>query len=240
MSCRVSFLVPLALSLLTSPAADIAGYWNLQEGNGQIAGDALGRQNGVLGWSEQSEPEDPRWLTADGNGGPGGLTFSGRQFVRIPHHKAFETPRSFTIETQVLMSSFNPGTLVRINGQFALDLHADGSRLTVRFAIWPKEQGDTPIIVTAPAKLLEASQWQRIAGVLDCENRALILYINGQEAARADTTSQGTSINPLTPLVLGAQLSDKDKQLAKPYTGAMANVRLSSTALSADELLKIQ
>lgn len=230
----------MGLSLTTGIRAEVVGHWAMQEGQGQKVIDETGHQEGVLGLSSQLEAEDPVWRGNENPEPRGGLTFRGKQLVLIPHNKAFELTRSFTVELQLLTPAFQSGTLVRINGQFVIDLHAEGNRVLARFVVWPREKGDTPVIVSAATSALEAGRWQRIAGVFDRDNRTLILYLNGQEAARTEIDSQGVSINPMTPLTIGAQIQDKDNSVIKPYTGTLAQVRLSNRALSSDELLSIR
>lgn len=50
---------------LNSAEPGLVGYWQLNEGNGQIVFDNIGHHDGQLGSSSNSDDNDPEWVTSD-------------------------------------------------------------------------------------------------------------------------------------------------------------------------------
>ena len=50
---------------LTGTEDNLAAYYNLNEGSGQTAGDSAGSNDGILGITSGSDPEDPSWFVSD-------------------------------------------------------------------------------------------------------------------------------------------------------------------------------
>jgi len=148
------------------------------------------------------------------------ISLNGQQAVRVEMGAKTLPQGPFTVEAWVRPAAENgSGDLVSKaeQSEFALNLASN----VPGFHVYLGGKYESAI-ATAP---IPAGQWTHVAGVYD--GTAMTLYVNGKAAANRSASGK-RSTNPL-PLFLGANPDAKSKPV-QFFTGAMDEVRLSSTA----------
>lgn len=197
---------------------DLVARWKFDETNGTVAADAWGDFPGAL-------VGGPAW----GPGKRGGaLRLNGKgQYVdtkwsleglRLPCTFAFWVNPAATQDEYADIFGNHAGSTV------GLVMQQEGKALNKYYFGY----GSTPAGGSAGSVQLTANEWQHVAVV--CDGKAVIIYVNGKEAAR------GKGGNPITPnpnlnFRLGSGYSE-----GRFFSGALDDFRIYGRALSADEV----
>lgn len=241
---------PYPVAVLSS---NLVGYWRLNEsdnglGNGNagvIAHDYWGGNNGVfnntlLGQTGYNQSSDPATTSAL-FGSVDSQNCVARNISGIDFAAPTNSPRAFTVEAWVAGSAplVPSGIVAKGFGgggeQFTLD--ADGPGFGFRFFV-----RDAAGTARAAASSITPrdSIWHHVVGVCDQPNGAVILYVDGKQAAIGTIPTNAGIQKSTSPMSIGARYSSAASMAGDFYDnqffGNINDVAIYSRALSAEEV----
>ena len=226
----ISFILVLGPTLTSTASAELVGWWKLDEGQGTIAYDSSGNGNDGTIYGE------PQWIAGRIDGA---LEFDGvNDYVDLPISSIIG---SLTNSTFTIWANFSNtgGAWQRIwdfgsGEQINMFLTprigtGDPMRFAITITSWADEDQ-----TTAPATL--ASGWHNVAVVIDIDNNAHRLYLDGELVA--ENTDAGYS-----PSTLGETTQNwlgRSQYVADAYfNGSLEDFRIYNHAMSAYEIRTI-
>jgi hypothetical protein len=231
---RVILLQILLLVSVTSAATDpnLVGWWKFDEGNGTIAYDSAGSNNGTI--------YGATW--AAGKIG-GGMSFDGvNDYINVPDNPAlrFTQNSSFTLCSWINpISAADQGIILgkwQTSGSYDLFTYNMDwwfSSKSIGFGI--SQSGIAYVEMGAPADAAPAGIWSHVACVYD--NGNMKIYINGElEASGYFPYETGTN-TANKDLGIGAGLIGSG--IERYFGGTLDDIRIYSRALSAEEIQQL-
>ena len=233
MKTLVNMIAAAVLPALAAGAAELEGWWRFAEPDGDESADASGRGRAAFVDTNRV------WRVADAPGG-GALWFDGvtnvtaaaddYAYALVPDFEGLTLSNSFSAAAWVYpeaLPAFAP-ILVRTGDPDSWD---DGFALFVAengaLAAYARA-GDDANLVSGGA--LATNAWSHVALVYS--GTALRLYLDGREVAQRAFASVATSDAP-APLGIGTLVG---RSRVQPFAGAIADVRIWSSALSASQV----
>ena len=233
MKTFVNMMAAVALPVLAVGAAELEGWWRFAEADGDEAADASGRGRAALLDTNRV------WRVTDAPGG-GALWFDGvtnvtaaaddYAYALVPDFEELTLSNAFSAAAWICpdaLPAFAP-ILVRTGDTDEWD---DG------FALFVGENGALAACVRGgedagdvAGGALVTNEWNHVA--LTYSGTALRLYLNGGEIASRTFASRASSDAP-APLGIGTLVG---RRRVQPFAGAIADVRVWSSALSASQV----
>ena len=233
MKVRVNLIVAAVLPVLAAGAAELEGWWRFAEADGDEAADASGRGRAALLDTNRV------WRVTDAPGG-GALWFDGvtnvtaaaddYAYALVPDFEELTLSNAFSAAAWIypeVLPAFAP-ILVRMgdpdawNDGFALFVGENGA-----LAAYARAGDDANAISGGE---LATNAWNHVA--LAYSGTHLKLYLNGREIAQRAFASRASSDTP-APLGIGTLVG---RRCVQPFAGAIADVRVWSSALSASQV----
>ncbi|HYA14277.1 MAG TPA: LamG-like jellyroll fold domain-containing protein [Syntrophales bacterium] len=244
----ISLIIALFLFLSFSPVhADIktglAGWWKFNDGSGYTVTDSSGNGNNglIIGY--------PKWTTWPGSNGA--LQFDGScEFVRIPYSSKLKTG-TMTIAVWLQIAD-----ILKINtaiyGWGRRDYPASGCADNYYGFIknrppsvnWYEasymnlsniNKQDNWI---APVNTFSLGSWNHWVTVYNADDRTIKLYKNGSLVTPYFTASDGI-LNCGSMTAIGTQEDYCPSQAVRGFSGKMADFRVYTRALSADDIMEL-
>lgn len=229
-------------SVPLGPPEGLAVYWSFDEGSGTTARDSVGGNEGMLG--------SVRWT--DGVNG-GALLFSGdgASFVDVPHSESI-APRDAVTFTAWIKTNDFPNTFAcvlykscgepeagardRAYSFWVVGERAQNAGYSAHFTS-TADGAEKQTRVYCPDGLFDLGAFNHVAGVVDPDNRQLVLYVNGRQAAI--TVYRGTNIRVgEAPLriggVYGPDIAIGPNQSG--FSGVLDELRIYNRALTPEEI----
>lgn len=158
------------------------------------------------------------------SGGPGG----GWVRCGTPADLVFTGTASFTIEAWMSLRD-------RLAEQAAIVARTDDESSGYSLAVAPDghilaRRGSTSLISLDP---IGPGEWTHVAMAYDGTQHSLSLYVNGALHQSSTTASESNSLNPMTPLLLGASYLEF---AGVPMSGHLSEVRFWDVARSAEDI----
>lgn len=210
---RIIFaIICVLISFVSIADAGLVGYWNFDEGQGNIANDSS-----ILG--NNAQIDGPTWTIGKyGNG----LLFDRIVLDRVivPYNNTIELPSDFTL---MLWLKYNPSAqdesydLIDKAGQFLLQKHLVSNTFVLDNGL----ATDAVFGVTIPPK----GEWINLAAVYDSKSN-ISLYYNGV----LDGSTPVTTPHPITNYNI--QIGNDT------FDGTIDEVRIYNNALTQDEILR--
>ena len=233
MKTLVKMMAAVVLPALAAGAAELEGWWRFTEPDGDEVADASGKGRAALLDTNRV------WRVTDATGGCA-LWFDGvtnvtaavddYAYALVPDFEELTLSNSLSIAAWICpdaLPAFAP-ILVRTgdtdewNDGFALFVGENG---TLAACV---RGGDDAGEVAGGA--LATNEWNHVA--LTYSGTALRLYLNGVEIASRTFAFRASADAP-APLAVGTLVG---RSLAQPFAGAIADVRIWSSALSASQV----
>ena len=233
MKTLVKMMAAVALPALASGAAELEGWWRFTEADGDEAADASGKGRAALLDTNRV------WRVTDAPGG-GALWFDGvtnvtaaaddYAYALVPDFEELTLSNAISVAAWIYpeaLPAFAP-ILVRTgdtdewNDGFALFIGENGALAAC------VRGGDDAGEVAGGA--LVTNEWNHVA--LTYSGTALRLYLNGVEIASRTFASRASSDAP-APLGIGTLVG---RRRVQPFAGAIADVRIWSSALSSAQV----
>jgi hypothetical protein len=178
--------IAAVLGLLTCCAAPASAAptplaeWRLDEGAGQIAGDATGHGNtGQLGSTAGADAADPTWIA--GHAGGAALDFNGATYVTVPDTGVLE-PQRLAVDAWVRRAG-SPGRwrYVLSKGSLACDRGAYGlySGWSGGMAFYVASASEYTISPEVSASIVWDGGWHHVIGSYDGDR--VRLWIDGSQ-----------------------------------------------------------
>jgi hypothetical protein len=163
-----------------SAAPNLLAQWTLDEGAGQVAGDASGHGNsGQLGGSADSDGADPAWIP--GHDGGNALSFNGATYVTVPDSGLLE-PDEIAVDAWVLRAG-SPGRwrYVLSKGSLQCDRSAYGlySGWSGGMAFYVSSQSQYTISPEVSPATVWDGAWHHVIGSYDGDR--VRLWIDGNQ-----------------------------------------------------------
>lgn len=194
----------------------LVGYWNFDEGKGDIAGDSSANKN------DGKLIRNPEWV--DGKFGKA-LKFDGAktQKVEIPHSDSFtEIATAVTIEAWINPANFSAWMSFGVKGDITYGMFINPDAY-VRMHYSGGSTLDTP------AKSIKANEWTHVAATYN--GKKVQIYLNGKAQAEL-ATNTAIPANTAT-FVIGGTQESRDW-----FSGMIDEVKLYSRGLTEDEVKK--
>ena len=233
MKTLVKMMSAVVLPVLAAGAAELEGWWRFAEPDGDEAADASGKGRAALLDTNRV------WRVTDAPGG-GALWFDGvtnvtaavddYAYALVPDFEELTLYNSFSVAAWIypdVLPAFAP-ILVRTgdtdewNDGFALFVGENGALAAYARA------GDDANAVSGGE--LATNEWNHVA--ITYSGTDLKLYLNGREIA-ARTFSGPATANAAAPLGIGSLVG---RRRVQPFAGAIADVRVWSSALSSAQV----
>jgi hypothetical protein len=172
-----------------SAAPNVLAHWNLDEGGGQVAGDASGHGNsGRLGALPTPDDADPAWIS--GHAGGHALGFDGTSYVAVPDTGLLEPPH-IAVDAWVRQRGERPGPFLYVLSKGSLDCDHSayglytGSNGGMAFYVSGQTQYKISPEVSA-AKVWDGA-WHHVIGSYD--GGFVRLWIDGSQVGTGTPTS---------------------------------------------------
>jgi len=213
----LSAFVIFSLSAL-APAAEegLVGYWNFDEGKGEVAADSSGNKN------DAKLVRGPEWV--DGKFGKA-LKFDSAktQKVEIPHSDSFaDITNAVTMEAWVNPANLNAWMSFGVKGDITYGMFINPSA----YVRMHYSGGNT---LDTPNNSIKANEWTHVVGTYD--GKTVRIYLNGEMKAEKNA-SDAIAANSATYVIGGTQES-RDW-----FAGMIDEVKLYSRGLTEDEVRK--
>lgn len=171
-----------------SAAPNLLARWTLDEGAGQVAGDASGHgSTGQLGASAAPDGADPAWIP--GHDGGGALAFDGTSYVTVPDTGRLE-PQQISVDAWVQRDG-SPGQwrYVLSKGSLQCDRSAYGlySGFGGGMAFYVSSQAQYTISPEVPAAIVWDGAWHHVIGSYDDDS--VRLWIDGSQVGTGTPVS---------------------------------------------------
>ncbi|MEN6426282.1 MAG: LamG domain-containing protein, partial [Phycisphaerales bacterium] len=212
----------MVLALVGSASAELAGYWQLDEGAGTTAADGSGKGNhGTL-------VGPPQWV--DGFYG-GALQFNGQNnYVEIPASDSLEITPEVTVAAWINWTDSGDSWLcILANGQQNGPWENYGLFVnrTSRFAYFTLSLNDTHTTQSTPNNTTAPGQWQHVSATWDGSTARI--YVDG--VLQFEEAKSGTLTSPRLPLRLGHRNGS-----VHYYSGMLDDVAVFDHALTQLEI----
>jgi hypothetical protein len=170
-----------------SAAPTLLSQWTLDEGAGQVAGDASGHANsGQLGSTAGADAADPAWVA--GHAGGGALDFNGSSYVTVPDTGLLE-PQRIAVDAWVRRTG-SPGRwrYVLSKGSLACDRSAYGlySGWSGGMAFYVSSTAEYTISPEVSASIVWDGAWHHVIGSYDGDR--VRLWIDGSQVGAGTPT----------------------------------------------------
>jgi Concanavalin A-like lectin/glucanases superfamily len=183
----------LAAPAASSASGPLAGWWPMNEGQGQTVYDWSGNRNhGTLGSTSAVEDNDPTWT--QGMFGSGrALAFNNNDIVTVPRDRSLE-PRRLTVSTWI-RGDGSPGAWRYIVSKgsdaceaasYGLYTGRDGG-----LAFYIYDGAEFHVSAEAPATVWDG-RWHNAAGTFD--GSKVRLFVDGRQVGPATAVPAGTAI----------------------------------------------
>ncbi len=223
---------------LAAPAASfasgpLAGWWPMNEGQGQTIHDWSGNKNhGTLGTTPGVDDQDPTWTTGMFGGTGRALFFDNQDLITVADDPSLE-PSRITVSTWVRADD-SPGAFQYIvaKGSDACEAASyglyTGRQGGVAFYIYDGED----FYVSPEMTTLWNNAWHNVAGTFD--GKKVRLYVDGRQVGSGTAVPAGTSIS--YPLADGGGSIGgyPDTACALSMRGDIDTVRIWNQALPVD------
>jgi hypothetical protein len=171
-----------------SAAPDVLAQWTLDEGAGQVAGDASGHgSSGQLGASADPDGADPDWIA--GHDGGSALAFDGASFVTVPDTGLLE-PQEIAVDAWVRRAG-SPGRwrYVLSKGSLQCDRSAYGlySGFGGGMAFYVSSQSQYTISPEVSSAIVWDGAWHHVIGSYD--GGSVRLWIDGSQVGAGTPAS---------------------------------------------------
>jgi len=210
----------------------LVGYWNFDEGTGQMAYDNSDNNNdGTLGADSFVGTDDPKWAEGSPSvaSGGGGLSFDGvDDYVDCGSDASLDITGAITIEAWVKWNGGGDSTIISkiTDGSYkdyVIYIGTDN-----KLHIW-YESGTGDVYIDSNQDI-STGQWIHIAIAFDTLHSGN-MYINGQfEKSWDSTENRDTSSQPV---YIGGLVTYYDVWY---FNGTIDEVRIYNRALSAEEI----
>ena len=172
-----------------SAAPTLLAQWTLDEGAGQVVGDASGHaSNGQLGSTAGADAADPAWIA--GHAGGGALDFNGSSYVTVPDTGLLE-PQRVAVDAWVRRSG-SPGRwrYVLSKGSLACDRGAYGlySGWSGGMAFYVSSAAEYTISPEVSAATVWDGAWHHVIGSYDGDR--VRLWIDGSQVGSGTPNSK--------------------------------------------------
>ncbi len=223
----------LSLPALSSGAAELEGWWRFAEPDGDEAADGSGKGRVALLDTNRV------WRVVDAPGG-GALWFDGVTnmtaavdgcaYAYVPAFEVLSLSNAFSVAAWICPDALVPfapvlartGDADAWDDGFALYVCADGA-----LGAYVRAGEDEN---AATGGTLATNAWSHVA--MTYSGTSLRLYLNGREVAVRAFAGRASADAP-APLAVGTLVG---RSLAQPFAGAIADVRVWSSALSAAQV----
>ncbi|MDO6440366.1 heparin lyase I family protein [Cyclobacterium sp. 1_MG-2023] len=200
----------------------LVGHWNMDEGNGSTLYDDSGKGNNA----KIENDSDVAWV----NGKVGkALSTNGRtgRYAYISHNSSLNITESITISAWIRPSKKSRKQILSKGNVYEFSIFENGK---VEFRINRDTNAKDFMIQSAKSYPTDGDTWMHVAATFD--GRKSVIYINGVEDS--STTYNSTKINSNnTEVQIGAKFGNNR------WTGALDDLRLYNTALSASQIMDI-
>ena len=231
MKTLVKMMAVLAIPALATGAAELEGWWRFAEADGDESADDSGKDRSVFVDTNRV------WRVTEAPGG-GALWFDGVTnvtaavddcaYALVPAFEELALSNAFSAAAWIFPDALVPyapilartGDTDEWNDGFALFVGENGA-----LAAYVRSCDDANF---AAGGTLATNEWNHVAVVYT--GASLALYLNGRETARRALAGNGTSDAP-APLGIGTLVG---RRRVQPFAGAIADVRIWSSALDAD------
>ncbi|MEN6578972.1 MAG: LamG-like jellyroll fold domain-containing protein [Phycisphaerales bacterium] len=212
----------MVLALVGSASAELAGYWQLDEGAGATAADSSGKGNhGTL-------VGPPQWV--DGFYG-GALQFNAQNnYVEIPASDSLEITPEVTVAAWINWTDSGDSWLcILANGQQGGPWENYGLFVnrTSRYVYFTLSLNDTHTTQSTPNNTIAPGQWQHVSATWDGSTARI--YVDG--VLQFEEIKSGTLTSPRLPLRLGHRNGS-----VHYYSGMMDDVAVFDHALTQLEI----
>lgn len=233
MNAYVKAMILAALPVLSTGAAELEGWWLFAETSGDESADTSGKNRPAFLDTNRV------WRVTDAPGG-GALWFDGvtnfttavddYAYALVPDFEDLTITNVFSAAAWVYPEALCPFApiLVRTSDAdewddgFALYVGANGA-----LGAYVREGDDAN---AATGGTLVTNEWNHVA--MTYSGTVLKLYLNGNEVASRTFATSATA-NAAAPLGIGTLVGN---QRVQPFSGAIADVRIWSSALSAAQV----
>ena len=218
----LAFVLTILVSVCGIAAADIAeedivGYWPLDEGGGDEAGDVSGNDHhGAI--------TDGDWVAGQFGGG---LEFNGTStFIEVMHHEDFNLGANFTLAAWAMTNGLPDQHigLPRKEAEYVLHPTAGGAAFNLRVYIG---QGGAWAASTISAAAVDFGDWAHIAGTYDGET--LTSWVDGE------VSGEGAVPGEATPTTNNLRWAN-DCCGGRMYDGILDELVIFNRALTEDEM----
>ena len=231
MKTLVKMMAVMAIPALAAGAAELEGWWRFAEADGDESADDSGKDRSVFVDTNRV------WRVTEAPGG-GALWFDGVTnvtaavddcaYALVPAFEELAFSNAFSAAAWIFPDALVPyapilartGDTDEWNDGFALFVGENGA-----LAAYVRSCDDANF---AAGGTLATNEWNHVAVVYT--GSSLALYLNGRETARRALAGSGTSDAP-APLGIGTLVG---RNRVQPFSGAIADVRIWSSALDAD------
>ncbi|MBF0385672.1 MAG: LamG domain-containing protein [Candidatus Omnitrophica bacterium] len=213
----------LGCVLVSTANAELVGYWNLDEGNGNIVHDYSGYgNNGTIFDTYQWVDNSPNGYAID---------FKNYGGLELPDTASLHFNNTFTLMAWVKPNDFGPtwsnviGTsYLETKRRFYLTVHATTHKVYMDFwnsnNEWFELQGNSPLALTA---------WTHVA--VTYNGSSIELYING--VPDGSTLATGNVRDVIGPIYISKQADVNDW----PFPGDIDDVRIYNNARTREEII---
>jgi hypothetical protein len=220
----------LICTLANTVLANPVGIWLFEEGKGDVVSDSSGSGNDgkIVGKAEWVEGKFGKALSLPGTVG---------NYVTIPDSPTLNPMKQITM---MLWIKPDATSITNQSRLFSKDLCCDAANREYGIQIINDK---TFVLIIDPGSknvlgwskpIISPDKWQHLAGTYDSKTRQAVVYYNGEEiTAKVDDAGGDLKDGP-TPLLLGYYADT-----AHWYKGAMDDIAIFDTALSAGEIAKI-
>jgi len=216
MLCFVMLFVLFSVSFAFAAEEGLVGYWNFDEGKGDVAGDSSGNGN------DGTIFRGAEWV--DGKFGKA-LKFDGgkMQKVEIPHSDSFaEITTAVTIELWLNPANFSAWMSFGVKGDITYGMFINPSA----FVRLHYSGGST---LDTPNGSIKANEWTHVVGTYDGVN--VRVYLNGE--MKAELAANAAIPADAQSFVIGGTQESRDW-----FTGMIDEVKLYSRGLTEDEIIQ--
>ena len=209
-------LLLLSTSIAFSAEEGLVGYWNFDEGKGDVASDSSGNKN------DAKLVRSPEWV--DGKFGKALKLDGGKtQKVEVPDSPSFaKITTAVTMEAWVNPAGFSGWMSFGVKGDITYGMFIEPTQF-VRIHYSGVNTLDTP------AGAIKANEWTHVVGTYDGET--VTIYLNGVKQAELKASAAVPA--SVATFVIGGTQESRDW-----FSGMIDEVKLYSRGLTEDEVKK--
>ena len=214
-SLAIAFLSLIA-SYAFSAEEGLVGYWNFDEGKGDVASDSSGNKN------DAKLVRSPEWV--DGKFGKA-LKFDGgkTQKVEVPDSKTFaEITTAVTMEAWVNPANLSAWMSFGVKGDITYGMF-------INPAAYVRMHYSGGTTLDTPANTIKANEWTHVVGTYD--GKTVMIYLNGVK--QAEVKASAAIPASAATYVIGGTQESRDW-----FSGMIDEVKVYSRGLTEDEVKK--